>query len=182
VLYNSGLSIAENGRRLSERLEQLTELGEVAEIAIVGHSLGGLVARSACQVAEGEGRSWRRRLSSLVTLGTPHQGAPLERYGSLLEALLPISSYSAPLARLAGIRSAGITDMRYGLELPLPADVACYAIAAGEDRLVPLASAHGAFPPACCSVVGGAGHLDLLSSPEAYETIRRALAASCLAK
>ena len=136
------------------------------------------MARSACHVAEAESLPWRRRLRSLVTLGTPHRGAPLERYGMLFEALLQISSYSAPLARLGKIRSAGVTDMRYGLDLPLPAGVGCYAIAAGKDRLVPVASAHGAFPPACCSVVPGAGHLDLLSSPEAYDTIRRALSSA----
>jgi len=172
VLYNSGLSIAENGRLLAERLG---ELADVSEIAILGHSLGGLVARSACHVAEAEGLPWRRRLRSLITLGTPHRGAPLERYGMLFEALLLLSSYSAPLARLGKIRSAGVTDMRYGLDLPLPAGVGCYAIAAGKDRLVPVASAHGAFLPARCSVVPGASHLDLLSSPEAYDTIRRAL-------
>ncbi len=176
VRYNSGLSIAENGRLLAGRLD---DLDEVQELAILGHSMGGLVARSACHAAELEGRPWRKKLRSLVTLGTPHAGAPLERYGSLLEALLPISSYSAPLARLGRIRSAGITDMRYGLHLPLPAGVECHAIAAGKDRLVPVASAHGAFPPAHCSIVPGASHLDLLSSLDAYETIRRALSALC---
>ena len=172
VLYNSGLSIAENGRLLAERL---SELSEVSEVAILAHSLGGLVARSACHVAEAAGLPWRKRLRSLVTLGTPHRGAPLERYGGLFEALLEFSSYSAPLARLGKIRSAGVTGMRYGLDLPLPVGVGCYAIAAGKDRLVPVASAHGAFLPAHCSVVPGAGHLDLLSSPEAYDAIRRAL-------
>jgi pimeloyl-ACP methyl ester carboxylesterase len=170
VRYNSGLAIAENGRLLAERLD---ELSDVEEIAILAHSLGGLVARSACHLAEG--RPWRRRLRSLVTLGTPHHGAPLERYGSLFEALLPLSSYSAPLARLASIRSEAITDMRDGLDLPLPAGVECHAIAGANDRLVPVASALGAFPLPRCSVVAGAGHLDLLSSQEAYQTIRRAL-------
>jgi hypothetical protein len=172
VLYNSGLSIAENGRLLAERL---AELDEASEIAILAHSHGGLVARSACHAAETAGFSWRKRLRSLVTLGTPHHGAPLERYGSLLEALLPISSYSAPLARLGRIRSAGITDMRDGLRLPLPAGVGCHAIAAGKDRLVPISSAHGAFSPDCCSIIPDASHLDLLSSLDAYEAIRRAL-------
>jgi pimeloyl-ACP methyl ester carboxylesterase len=172
VRYNSGLSIAENGRLLAERLALLSE---VREIALLGHSMGGLVARAASHVAEAEGLGWRTRLRSLVTLGTPHRGAPLERYGSLLEALLPISSYSAPLASLGRIRSAGITDMRDGLDLPLPAGVGCYAIAAGKDRMVPIASAHGAFSPECCSIVPGVSHLDLLSSLEAYDRIRLAL-------
>jgi hypothetical protein len=141
--------------------------------------MGGLVARSACHAAELEGRAWRKKLRFLVTLGTPHHGAPLERYGGLLEALLPISSYSAPLAHLGRVRSAGITGMRHGLDLALPEGVECHAIAAGKDWLVPVASAHGAFPPASCSIVPGASHLDLLSSLDAYETIRRALSSVC---
>jgi hypothetical protein len=113
-----------------------------------------------------------------VTLGSPHLGSPLERAGSLLEILLPISSYSAPLARLGKIRSAGITDLRFGLDLPLPAGVACHAIAAENDRLVPVVSAHGPFPLANCSIAPGISHLDLLCCPNTYELIRRALASS----
>ncbi len=108
-----------------------------------------------------------------MTLGSPHLGAPLERYGSVFESLLPISSYSAPLARLGRIRSAGVVDMRYGLDLPLPAGVECHAVAAGRrpprsDRERPRS-----ISGARCSVVPGVSHLDLLSSPDAYDTIRR---------
>lgn len=175
VHYNSGLPIADNGRALSALLETIDD---VEEIAIVGHSMGGLVARAACTEAEAEAHTWRTKLTRLVTLGTPHLGAPLERAGDLVTQLLPISSYSAPLAQLARIRSAGITDLRHGLATPLPEGVACHAIAAERDGLVPIASAHGAFPAAHCSIVAGAGHLDLLGSLEAYATIRAALAAT----
>ena len=163
VRYNSGLPIAENGRLLARLLDDLTE---AQHIALLGHSMGGLVARSACHAAEADGRSWRTKLRSLVTLGTPHLGAPLERSGGLLETLLPLSGYSAPLARLGQIRSAGITDLRFGLDLPLPAGVDCHAIAAENDRLVPIPSAHGPFPGANCSIVPGVGHLDLLRDLE----------------
>jgi pimeloyl-ACP methyl ester carboxylesterase len=175
VHYNSGLPIADNGRLLAERLE---ELAHAEEIAIIGHSMGGLVARSASHIAEGQGRAWRRKLRKLVTLASPHLGSPLERGGNILELLLPLSGYSAPLARLGKIRSAGITDLRYGLDVPLPEDVECYAIAAGKDRLVPIASAHGAFCRTRCSVVADANHIDVLGSLEAYESIRRALHSS----
>jgi hypothetical protein len=172
VHYNSGLPIADNGRELSGLLEALDD---VQEIALVGHSMGGLVARLACHAAEVQGHTWRKKLSCLVTLGSPHLGAPLERGGNLVTELLPISSYSAPLAKLARIRSAGVTDMRHGVGLPLPEGVRCHAIAAGKDRLVPIASAHGTFPVARCSVIPGVGHLELLGSLAAYEEIRRAL-------
>src|SRR5262249_46991300 len=79
--YNSGLHISTNGRELAELLERLARAWPVPapEISLLGFSMGGLVARSACYIAETDGLSWRRRLASLVCLGSPHHGAPLER-------------------------------------------------------------------------------------------------------
>ena len=78
VRYNSGLHISVNGRRLARLLDELigTWPVEVDEIALIGHSMGGLVARSACHYA-GAG-SWRDRVRHVFTLGSPHKGAPLE--------------------------------------------------------------------------------------------------------
>ena len=111
--------------------------------------MGGLVARSACHYGAAAGHAWLRHLRTLVFLGTPHHGAPMERGGNWIDLLLGISPYSAPLARLGKIRSAGITDLRYGnlthedwqgrdrfargdrrRFVPLPEGVRCYAIAA----------------------------------------------------
>jgi pimeloyl-ACP methyl ester carboxylesterase len=122
----------------------------VQELAIIGHSMGGLVARSAIHCATQAGHRWPTHLRKLVFLGTPHHGAPLERLGNWVDTALEVSPYTAPFASLGKIRSAGITDMRYGnlLEddwkgrdrfapgsdprrpLPLPQDVQCYVIAA----------------------------------------------------
>ncbi len=156
--YNSGLHISENGRALAALLEQLVVRWPVAvdEIAIIGHSMGGLVARSACCYAELAGHAWPRRLRRLVFLGAPHLGAPLERGGRQLDLLLDVSPYSAPFTRLGRARSAGITDLRYGylrdedwlgkdrfagadagdrpLPMPLPEGVDCYAVAAALGR------------------------------------------------
>lgn len=171
--YNSGLHVSTNGRRLAAELERLVEESVVEELVLVGFSMGGLVARSACHVAELQGLRWRRRLSTLVCLGTPHHGSPLERAGSWADAALGFSRYSAPIARLGKIRSEGVTDLRFGYvldshwqgrerftlgvderePLPLPSGVRCFAIAAtkskpGEpklrgDGLVPVESALG---------------------------------------
>jgi hypothetical protein len=112
--------------------------------------MGGLVSRSACHLGEAEDHRWRRKLRALACLGTPHHGAPLERGGNWVDVLLGVSRYSAPLARLAKIRSPGVTDLRHGsvldehwaghdrfslrhddrVPLPLPKGVRCYAIAA----------------------------------------------------
>jgi hypothetical protein len=150
--YNSGLHVSVNGRELADLLEALVEEwpAEVEELVILAHSLGGLVSRSACHQGAMARKRWLRHLRALVFLGTPHHGVGLERTGNLANVLLGISPYSAPIARLARLRSAGVTDLRYGSLLdedwegrsrfehlpdrrrpvPLPAGVRCYAVAA----------------------------------------------------
>ena len=150
--YNSGLHISTNGRALAALLEQLANAWPVPldEIAIVAHSMGGLLARSACHSAEAARHRWRGKLRKLVCLGSPHHGAALERGGSWVDLLLGISRYSAPLQRLGQIRSSGVTDLRFGnvldahwegldrfahggdrrTPLPLPEGVECFAAAA----------------------------------------------------
>src|SRR5882724_6580093 len=61
--YNSGRSIAQNGRELAEQLELLVHsfLVRVDEITLIGHSMGGLLIRSACYYAEQLDLSWLRR-------------------------------------------------------------------------------------------------------------------------
>jgi hypothetical protein len=114
--YASGRAIADNGRELAALLESLLARWpvEIDELAIVGHSMGGLVARSACHAAAQAGHRWPASLSALVFLGTPHHGAPLERGGHAIDRLLAASPYAAPLARIGLTRSAGIQDLRHG--------------------------------------------------------------------
>ena len=150
--YNSGLHTSTNGHQLALLLERLVAAWPVPleRITIVGHSMGGLVARSAVQVAREAGQRWPGLLRELVFLGTPHHGAPLERAGHGVDLLLALSPHTAPFARLGKIRSAGITDLRHGhvldadwegrdrfespddhrVPLPLPEGVACFAVAA----------------------------------------------------
>src|SRR5215208_7142466 len=54
--YNTGLRVSDNGRRLAELLEHVVHgwPTEVDEVALIGHSMGGLVARSACHYAEAD--------------------------------------------------------------------------------------------------------------------------------
>lgn len=113
--YNSGLHIAENGRRLSALLEQLCRAwpGGVRELAVVGHSMGGLVARSACHHAQAEGRTWPAALEAVVYLGTPHHGAPLERWVQAGTRLLRRLPEAAPVAATLELRSAGIRDLAH---------------------------------------------------------------------
>jgi pimeloyl-ACP methyl ester carboxylesterase len=150
--YNSGRHISSNGRDLAGRLAALVAAWPrpVEELVIVGHSMGGLVARSACHYGAAAGYEWPGRLRALITLGTPHHGAPLERGGNWLNVVLDGSPYAAPFSRLGKGRSAGITDLRYGslvdedwhgrdrfaptadnrAIVPLPAGARSYAVAA----------------------------------------------------
>ena len=200
LLYNTGRHVSENGRELAGLLEALLAERD-AELVILAHSLGGLVARSACHFGAQAGHAWPARLRQLVFLGTPHHGAPLERRGSFLEMLLGASPYTAPLGRLGMLRSAAITDLRYGnvcdadcrygdrfarrgdrrAPTPLPPGVECHAIAGTRDGLVPVNSALGlhsdpgrklAFPEAHCWIADGVGHFDLLDAPEVYARLR----------
>jgi pimeloyl-ACP methyl ester carboxylesterase len=116
VRYNTGLHISTNGQTLATLLERLVEAWPtpVEQLALVGHSMGGLVARSAIHYATEQGLHWPQHLSTLACLGTPHHGAPLERGGGWIDYLLGTTAVSAPLARLGQIRSDGITDLRYG--------------------------------------------------------------------
>jgi pimeloyl-ACP methyl ester carboxylesterase len=116
LLYNTGLHVSANGRACAALLERLVAAWPVTldELALVGHSMGGLVARSAAHAAEVEGHIWRGKLRTLVCIASPHHGAPLERAGGWVDVLLGVSRRSAPLARLGKIRSAGVTDLRFG--------------------------------------------------------------------
>ena len=184
--YNSGRSVAANGADLAAQLQQLVATWPVPvdELAIVGHSMGGLVARAALANA-GRGAAWPKRLKKIAFLGTPHRGAPLERGGHLVDTLLGVSPYAAPFARLGRARSAGITDLRHGLPAKaLPRGVQALALAATRggdaaslasrtvgDGLVPVASALG-LPGAETIVVTVADHWDLLSRRDVYERLR----------
>jgi pimeloyl-ACP methyl ester carboxylesterase len=154
--YNSGRHISTNGREFAELLKTLVGKWPVPveALAIVAHSMGGLVTRSACHYGAIAGHDWLRHLRKIVFLATPHHGAPLERGGSWVDVILGASPYSAPFARLGKIRSAGITDLRHGNLLdedwegrdrfersdhrprwvPLPEGVLCYALAASKGK------------------------------------------------
>jgi hypothetical protein len=114
--YNSGRHISQNGRDFSAALEQLLENwpSKVTSLTLLTHSMGGLVARSACHYGMQQQHGWLRKLNNVVFLGTPHHGAPLERHGNLFQRAVSVIPFAAPLARLGMLRSAGVTDLRYG--------------------------------------------------------------------
>ena len=189
--YNSGLHVSTNGRQFAALLEALLKAWPVPveQLCIVGYSMGGLLARSACHEAQQTGQAWLARLRQLVFVGTPHHGAPLERGGRWLDAALGLSPYTAAFSRLARLRSAGVTDLRHGSLLhsdwadsdrfahardsrgvvPLPAHVDCYAVAASLSQV---AVNHDA---ALLAKVLGDGLVPVASALGRHKTARRRL-------
>jgi hypothetical protein len=116
VRYNSGLRVSTNGQSLSALLDQLVAAWPVPveEISIVGASMGGLVARSACHYGDRDGLAWAGTVRKVVTLGTPHVGAPLEQGAHVIDIVLRVFPETEPLSRILGSRSVGVKDLRYG--------------------------------------------------------------------
>jgi pimeloyl-ACP methyl ester carboxylesterase len=117
--YNTGLHVSDNGRALDELLTALVEAWpiELQDMVLIGHSMGGLVARSALHRAAGgtpEAHGWTHLVRDTVTLGTPHLGAPLERGVHRLTHTLARLPETRPLSRVLAARSAGIKDLRRG--------------------------------------------------------------------
>ena len=115
--YNTGMAVEASAAAFSAVMERLVQLApaRLRELTLVGHSMGGLVARSAFAMETEVATSWQRRVGSIVCLGTPHQGSDWEKLGHLAAAALSVSKLTQPLARLANARSRGIQDLRRGL-------------------------------------------------------------------
>jgi pimeloyl-ACP methyl ester carboxylesterase len=116
IRYNTGRHISENGCSLAELVAELLAAWpvEVDEIALVGHSMGGLVCRSACYQAAEQGAEWVQRVGHVVSLGTPHMGAPLAQGVHYASAALDVVPETRPFARFLRRRSGGIRDLRHG--------------------------------------------------------------------
>lgn len=114
--YNTGLHISENGVHLAAILHQLMEAWPVpvTRISFVGHSMGGLVARAAIAHGLAHRQIWPGLTTTVVCLGTPHTGAPLEKAVFVGSHLLRMTPYTAPFSAVLDTRSGGIHDLRHG--------------------------------------------------------------------
>ena len=203
--FNSGRHISESGRSLAAAIDELVADWPVPveQIALIGHSMGGLVARSACHA----GGDWARRVTHVVSLGSPHTGAPLESAVHDAAAALGGAPETRPFARLLRRRSSGIRDLRRGSlvdedwqgcdpdalraaacrEVPLlDGAVHCFVAATvTRDARHPVARVIGDWLVLEASAshrtqealhVGGAHHLALLNHPAVYERLSAWLA------
>jgi pimeloyl-ACP methyl ester carboxylesterase len=191
---NTGLGLRENGVALSALLQELADAWPVGvtRIALVGHSMGGLILRAAGAVVTGVERPWTELVSDVVTLGTPHLGAPLARGVGTGSSWLGRFPESAAFGRILGWRSEGVLDLVEGLaeDVP-PLPRARYRLVAATvtrsarhplsafagDLLVRLPSAYGRgggralFPDADVLHVPRAHHFDLLNDTRVEEAL-----------
>ncbi len=200
---NTGLPVADNGVALASLLDRLVQAWptEVRRIALVGHSMGGLIMRAACAVdtaaLEAE-RRWCDLVTNVVTLGTPHLGAPLEQVVNAGARALGVFPESAPFGRILEYRSVGILDLRKGLagdvqHLP-HARYHLVAATLGESHRHPVSEVFGdllvrypsavgrsrrgraMFPDADILHVPRTDHFGLLNHPDVYDALKSWLA------
>ncbi len=198
VRYNTGLAVAANGARLASLLEELHARWPqpVQSIALVGHSMGGLVIRSACAAAVHAGHGWIDDVSDVVAIGAPHRGAPLEKFVDVAARGLRVAPQTRPLADFLETRSQGIKDLRAGTIGHLPgiassdgaqpshvrhhfvagvitSDPAHPVGAVVGDLMVRPASSTSAptLEPTNVAVLGGVSHFDLLHEPAVIDHV-----------
>ena len=179
IRYNSGLRVSDNGARLAGLLDQIHAAWPVPveSVSLVGHSMGGLVIRSACDNAEAADQRWIDDVDDVVTLGTPHRGSPLEKAVNVAAWALAAVPDTRPLADFLNTRSVGIKDLRFGAvadndlrrtdpdlplrdtvgDQPLPSGIRHHFIAgvATADPTRPLGRAIGDFVVRPSSATGG---------------------------
>jgi pimeloyl-ACP methyl ester carboxylesterase len=197
---NTGLPIRQNGVELAGLLRDLVASWPVPveRIALVGHSMGGLIMRAATNVLASDGPGWTEKLTDVVTLCSPHRGAPIAwgiGHGSRFLALLPETS---AFGKILDRRSEGVRDLVDGYvdEIP-PLKEARYRLVAATltksarhpvgnyvgDYLVRPHSAVGRdkrgaelFPDAEVLHVGRTDHFGVLNHPEVLQALERWLA------
>jgi hypothetical protein len=199
---NTGLPLRENGVVLASLMQRLVDAWptEVGRIALVGHSLGGLVLRaSSAVVAEGAAPApWTRLVSDVVTLGTPHLGSWFAVGADHASRALARAPEVAAFGRIIDRQAPGIHDLIEGLaeDVP-PLPHARYRLVTATltrsarhpvaqavgDLLVTPRSAVGRdrrgtelFPGAEVLHLGRTDHFGLLNHPEVHTALARWLA------
>ena len=114
--YNTGLHVSDNGQSLAGLLHRMTDLWPVPvdDIVLVGHSMGGLVARSGCYYGKQQHHPWTERLRHVVCLGSPHLGADVEKGVNAASWALEQLRETRGISKFLNRRSVGIKDLRYG--------------------------------------------------------------------
>jgi triacylglycerol lipase len=124
---------------LARRIDAVLAETGADQLILVGHSMGGLVARAYLQ------RCGESRVRALLTLGTPHQGSQLARigFGENARQMLPGSTW------LRGV--------------PKPAVDTCVIYSPHDNFVMPQSNL--VLPGTPGLAIDGVGHLAMLYSP-----------------
>ena len=115
INYNTGRRISLNGKSLSNLLNDLViNNPNISHLDIIGHSMGGLISRSALFYGKQACFGWVPLTDHLVCLGSPHQGALLERLSFKVIEKVGKIPFASIFGKLSDLRSAGIIDLRWG--------------------------------------------------------------------
>ncbi|MDQ0377811.1 lipase family alpha/beta hydrolase [Amycolatopsis thermophila] len=141
--------------RLSEQVEQLCEVTGAAKLDLVGHSLGGLIARYYVQRLGGH-----HRVGTVVTVGTPHGGT----VAAWLLSPMPLARQLRPGS-----------DLLTELTRPAPHCTTKFVTFSSDGDELILPSRHGRFEHPDLEVrnvvLPGVGHLALAAHRQVVEEI-----------
>lgn len=158
--------IPELAARVAERAELLRRRCGTDRLHVVGHSLGGIIARYAVQVHGLDG------VDVCVSIASPHGGVRLARYGSSLSALSPFAS---------GLQlrpDSAVMTMLRSTARPLPTRFVAYY--SNLDLIVPAARARIEEPALAATniLVKDHGHLSIMLSRRLADSVVAQLGAA----
>lgn len=161
-----------NMKAVDEQADRLLEYlvrspgAETTRVALIGHSLGGIIGRYVVALQGGA-----RYIHTLITLGSPHRGAPLARGA----AWSPLRWASSSIAEL----SPDSSFMKRLREAPIPSEVYCAALFSEGDAFCPRPYAEMEIPPGADNLtnidVGNYGHFEFVIDETIYGFIRQEL-------
>jgi pimeloyl-ACP methyl ester carboxylesterase len=137
--YDWRRSNRDSAQQLANRLDEVLSGFDIesVDILLLAHSMGGLVMRYLLESGEYSNHAWFPRIKWLVTLGTPHFGAPIALHrlagkegtvglsGGDVKRLGNDSRYPA-LFELVPPASTGFTSTKFG-EYQLPSNIDPFA-------------------------------------------------------
>lgn len=145
-------------RQLAERVDEVCRAAGTSQVILVGHSMGGLVARAWLARHGGAARTAR-----LVTLGSPHHGSRLARF-AVGTCAADMRCGCAWLEKLAA-------DERLGERVPTTSIFSLH-----DEFVAPQESAR--LEGARNVALEGLGHLELLASREVHALVAAEIAAA----
>lgn len=157
------LGVERASRLIGLKLRQLSANQGMHRIAIVGHSLGGIIGRAYVSLRKGN-----RFCHTLITLGSPHQGHPA---GAWKRSKLINWFTDAP--RDLAPESETMKRLR---ENPIPQDVYSVSIFSDGDHICPASLCKMDIPQGSTHMINipldGMNHTDFMVDSHAYDTIK----------